>query len=187
MVHGGEKFPAKIQQGTSVNHLGAADEIVVVVNEHNRVVGAVPRREMRAKNLPHRSTYILVFNSRDQLYVQKRTMTKDVFPGYYDPVSGGVVLAGESYEQGAGRELAEEMGIRDVPLTWLFDFYFENDCTRVWGRTFSCMYDGPLILQEEEVESVTLMTIGEILRRAETEPFTPDGLYVVRRYLEQRK
>jgi ADP-ribose pyrophosphatase YjhB (NUDIX family) len=97
------------------------------------------------------------------------------------------VLAGESYEQGAGRELAEEMGIRDVPLTWLFDFYFENDCTRVWGRTFSCMYDGPLILQEEEVESVTLMTIGEILRRAETEPFTPDGLYVVRRYLEQRK
>jgi len=91
--------------------MGAADEIVTIVDEHNKVLGAVPRREMRAKNLPHRSTYILVFNAQGELYVQKRTMTKDVFPGYYDSAAGGVVLAGESYEQGAVRELAEEMGI----------------------------------------------------------------------------
>lgn len=167
--------------------MGAADEIVTIVDEHNTVVGAAPRREMRAKNLPHRSTYILVFNARGELYVQKRTPSKDVFPGYHDPATGGVILAGESYEQGAVRELAEEMGIGNVALTWLFDFYFADERTRVWGGTFSCVYDGPLVLQEEEVESVTLMTPEEILRRAETELFTPDGLYVVRRYLEHRK
>ncbi|HJY80428.1 MAG TPA: NUDIX hydrolase YfcD [Candidatus Binatia bacterium] len=167
--------------------MGAADEIVAIVDEHNKVVGAVPRREMRTKNLPHRSTYILVFNTQGELYVQKRTMTKDVFPGYYDPAAGGVVLAGESYEQGAVRELAEEMGIHDVPLIWLFDFYFADERTRVWGGAFSCIYDGEVILQAEEVEDVALMTIAEILRRAETEPFTPDGLYVLRRYLERRE
>jgi isopentenyldiphosphate isomerase len=166
--------------------MGAANEIVAIVDAHNREIGAVPRREMRAKNLLHRSTYILVFNARGEVYVQKRTMTKDVFPGYYDPATGGVVLAGESYEQGAIRELAEEMGIRNTPLTWLFDFYFADDRTRVWGGAFSCIYDGPLTLQKEEVESVSLMTIDEILRRAEREQFTPDGLYVVRRYYEQR-
>jgi isopentenyldiphosphate isomerase len=163
--------------------MGAADEIVTIVDEHNQVVGAVPRREMRAKNLPHRSTYILVFNARGELYVQKRTMSKDVFPGYYDPATGGVVLAGESYEQGAVRELAEEMGIRDVPLTWLFDFYFTDEHTRVWGGAFSCVYGGEISLQVEEVESVELMTSDEILRRSVSEPFTPDGLYVVRRYI----
>jgi isopentenyldiphosphate isomerase len=163
--------------------MGAADEIVTIVDEHNKVVGAVPRREMRVKNLPHRSTYILVFNAQGELYVQKRTMSKDVFPGYYDPATGGVVLAGESYEQGAVRELAEEMGIRDVPLTWLFDFYFTDERTRVWGGAFSCVYDGEVSLQAEEVESVTLMTSDEILRRSATEPFTPDGLYVVQRYI----
>src|SRR5512132_824436 len=110
----------------------AADEIVAIVDEHNNVVGAALRREMRAKRLTHRSTYILVYNSQCELYVQKRTLTKDVFPGYYDVAAGGVVLAGESYEQGAVRELAEEMGIRDVPLTWLFDFYFADERTRVW-------------------------------------------------------
>src|SRR5215470_15728838 len=138
--------------------MNPADEIVVIVDEDNNIVGAAPRREMRAKRLPHRSTYILVFNAQGELYVQKRTMSKDVFPGYYDPATGGVVLAGESYEQSAVRELEEEMGIRQVPLTWLFDFYFADRRTRVWGGAYSCVYDGPLVLQKEEVESVSLMT-----------------------------
>ncbi|HXH09669.1 MAG TPA: NUDIX hydrolase YfcD [Alphaproteobacteria bacterium] len=163
--------------------MDAADELVVIVDAQNNVVGVVPRREMRAKRLPHRSTYILVFDSKGNLYVQKRTMTKDVFPGYYDIAAGGVVLAGETYEQGAERELGEEMGIRGVPLTSLFDFYFENERTCLWGRAFSCTYDGEIVLQPEEVESGAFVSIQDILRRAETELFTPDGLYVLRRYL----
>lgn len=163
--------------------MGAADEVVVIVDEHNHIVGAVPRREMRAKRLRHRSTYILVFNSRGELYVQKRTLTKDVFPGYYDVAAGGVVLAGETYEQGAERELEEEMGIRGVPLHRLFDFYFEDEHTRLWGCAFSCVYNGAVVLQEEEIESGAFMPVSDILRRAETEPYTPDGLYVLQRYL----
>ena len=165
--------------------MGTVDEIVGIVDEQNNVLGAVPRSEMRAKRLPHRSTYILVFNSQGQLYIQKRTMTKDVFPGYYDLATGGVVLAGESYEVGAVRELEEEMGIQDVPLTKLFEFYFEDENNHVWGGAFTCVYDGELTLQEEEVESVIILTPEETLRHAETEPYTPDGVYVLRRYLGQ--
>jgi 8-oxo-dGTP pyrophosphatase MutT (NUDIX family) len=163
--------------------MGAADEVVIIVDEHNHIVGAAPRREMRAKRLRHRSTYILVFNCEGELYVQKRTLTKDVFPGYYDVAAGGVVLAGETYEQGAARELEEEMGIRGVPLRRLFDFYFEDEHTRLWGCAFSCAYNGAVVLQEEEVESGAFVPVSDILRRAETEPYTPDGLYVLRRYL----
>lgn len=163
--------------------MGAADEIVAIVDAQNTVVGTAPRREMRAKRLTHRSTYILVFNSRREVYVQKRTLTKDVFPGYYDVAAGGVVLAGETYEQGAERELEEEMGIRGVPLTRLFDFYFENEHTCLWGGAFSCIYDGEVVLQEEEVESGAFVQVSDVLRRANTEPFTPDGMYVLRRSL----
>ena len=163
--------------------MGAAEEIVVIVDEHNQVVGAAPRREMRAMQLLHRSTYVLVFNSRGELYVQKRTLTKDVFPGYFDVAAGGVVLAGETYRQGAERELAEEMGIRGVPLNQLFDFYFENEHTRLWGCAFSCTYDGAVVLQEEEVESGAFVSVSDILRRAEIEPYTPDGMYVLQRYV----
>ncbi|MGE3538521.1 MAG: NUDIX hydrolase YfcD [Candidatus Tectimicrobiota bacterium] len=164
--------------------MSAADEIVLIVDEHNRVVGSAPRHVMRAQGLAHRSTYILVFNSQGALYVQKRTMTKDIFPGYYDPAAGGVVQAGESYEVSAARELAEELGIRDVPLPHLFTFYYTDARTRVWGSVFRCVYDGPLQLQPEEVESGEFVSIPEILRRASTEPFTPDGLYVLQRYLQ---
>ncbi len=166
--------------------MSAADEIVAIVDEQNNVVGAAARRDMRAQRLPHRSTYILVFNSQGELYVQKRTMTKDVFPGYYDPAAGGVVLAGESYEEGAYRELEEEMGIRGVPLTWLFDFYYTDERTRVWGGVFTCVYDGAIVLQEEEVESGAFVPVETILQRTASESFTPDGLYVLHRHLQTR-
>lgn len=166
--------------------MSAANEIVAIVDAQNNVVGAAPRWEMRANRLIHRSTYILVFNPEGALYVQKRTMTKDVFPGYYDPATGGVVLAGENYEESALRELEEELGIRNVPLIRLSDFYFADERTQVWGGVFSCVYDGPLLLQAEEVESVSLMTVDEIFQRAQAEQFTPDGLYVVQRYHEER-
>jgi 8-oxo-dGTP pyrophosphatase MutT (NUDIX family) len=139
---------------------------------------------MRAGNLPHRATYILVFNSRGELYVQKRTERKDVFPGYYDVAAGGVILAEESYEEGAVRELEEELGIRDVPLTRLFDFSYKDESVKIWGAAFSCLYDGEVVLQQEEVESGAFLVVDEVFRLAETEPFTPDGLYVLRRYGE---
>ena len=160
------------------------DEIVAIVDDDNNVVGAAPRREMRAKRLPHRSTYVLVFNSRGEIYIQKRTRTKDVFPGYYDPAAGGVVLAGESYMEAALRELEEEMGIRGVPLQSLFDFFHTDANSRVWGAAFRCVYDGEVTLQEEEVESGAFMAVDEVFRAAATEPYTPDGLYVLRRYVD---
>lgn len=155
-----------------------ADEIVVIVDEQNNVVDAVPRREMRAKRLPHRSTYILVFNAQGDLYVHKRTMTKDVYPGYYDLAAGGVVLAGESYETSAGRELAEELGIRNVPLTWLFTFYYSDLHTRVWGGVFSCVYNGAIVLQEEEIESGAFMSLSNVTRRIQLDRWGKDNYYL---------
>lgn len=162
-----------------------AEEAVAIVDEQNRVVGAAPRREVRQQRLPHRSTYILVFNAGGELFVQKRTVTKDVYPGFYDAVAGGVVLAEESYEECARRELAEELGIRDTPLEGLFDFFFEDDRCRVWGRAFRCVYNGEMILQAEEIESGEFLPVGDVLRRADSESFTPDGMYVLRRYMQE--
>lgn len=75
-----------------------------MVDDQKNVVGAAPRRERRAQPLPHRRTSILAFNAHGKLYIQQRILTKDVFPGDYDPAAGGVVLAGESYEESAQRE-----------------------------------------------------------------------------------
>lgn len=161
------------------------DEIIAIVDENNKIIGAEPRSKMRKLNLKHRATYILVFNSSGHLFVQKRTQNKDVYPGYYDVVTGGVVLTDENYMESAERELAEELGIENIPLKSLFDFYFEEPGNHVWGRVFTCSYDGGVVLQEEEVESGEFIGIDEILRRSKSEPFTPDGMYVLQRFLDE--
>lgn len=169
----------------TIKHMGSANEIVAIVDRSNNLIGKTTRQEMRSKGLPHRATYIFVLNSVGYLFVQKRTATKDIYPGCYDPAAGGVVLDGETYEQGAHRELQEEMGICGIPLEPQLDFFFEEETLRVWGRVFSCIYDGPLILQVEEVQSGSFMSIPEILALAARAPFARDGLEAFRQYLRK--
>ena len=150
--------------------LDSSQEIVAIVDEQNDITGSALRTEMRDKGLIHRATYILVFNSKGELFIQKRTTTKDIYPGYYDIAAGGVVLAGESYEESAQRELFEELGIK-APLTFLFDNYYTDGNNKVWGRVFSCVNNGPMVLQKEEVESGIFLAPEKVLEISKKEPF----------------
>jgi 8-oxo-dGTP pyrophosphatase MutT (NUDIX family) len=158
-----------------------ADEIVQIVDEHNRITEACPRSVMRAQRLIHRACYILVFNGRGELFVQKRTMSKDIYPGYWDVAAGGVVLAGESYEISAERELFEELGVSGVSLEFKFDSYFEDRDNRVWGRIFTCTHEGSFRLQAEEIDFGRFMTISKALDLSTSESFTPDGLEILKK------
>lgn len=157
------------------------NEIVQIVDQDNVEIAAVTRGIMREQKLIHRASYILVFNTDQDLYVQKRTMTKDVYPGYYDVAAGGVVLAGETYEEAAERELAEELGVEGVRLIPCFDHYYEDEANKVWGRIFRCQHNGPFILQEEEIESAGFMSVKQVLAAANSDLFTPDGIEVLQR------
>ena len=162
----------------------ADDEIVTLVDEFNRVVGSSTRLDMRRQRAIHRATYIFVFNPKNELYVQKRTAIKDMYPSYYDLAAGGVVLRDESYELSAEREAAEELGITDTPLRRVFDFFYEDALNRTWGRVFSCVYTGPLVLQPEEVQSGEYMPVDAIVERA-LSPVTPDTRVALDKYLAE--
>jgi len=157
------------------------EEIVQIVDRNNMETEVVSRRIMREQGLIHRASYILVFNEQKELFLQKRTATKDLYPSCWDVAAGGVVLAGESYEESAQRELAEELGVAGVSFTPLFDQYFEEDDNRVWGRIFSCVHNGPFQLQEEEVASGCFMSVSDIFKLSESEDFTPDGIDILRK------
>jgi isopentenyldiphosphate isomerase len=158
-----------------------AEEIVVIVDRDNQPIGAVTRKIMRQQRLIHRASYILVFNTAGELYIQKRSRTKDIYPGYWDLAAGGVILEGESYEEGAKRELREELGISGVKLRPLFDQYYEDADNRVWGRIFACTSNGPFTLQEEEIDGGRFIALGEIEQLNQVEPVTPDGMLLLGR------
>jgi 8-oxo-dGTP pyrophosphatase MutT (NUDIX family) len=160
-----------------------AEEIVAIVDRDNCPIGAVARRIMRQQKLIHRASYILVFSSGGELFIQKRTKNKDIYPGYWDLAAGGVVLAQESYEESAHRELREELGLANAKLRFLFDQYYEDEDNKVWGRVFSCTSNGPFTLQAEEIDCGRFIPLVGIAQLHQSEPVTPDGLQLLRRIL----
>ena len=160
----------------------ASQEIVTVVDGENRPVAELPRHRVRSENLPHRATYIFVFDRAGRVLVQLRTAIKDIYPSHYDLAAGGVVAAGESYEECAEREAGEELGIRDTALEPKLDFYHEDERNRCFGRVFTCVHEGPFTLQAEEVESVAFHSVEEIVAGG-VAPVTPDSALALNRLL----
>ncbi|DBA86064.1 TPA: hypothetical protein ACH3X1_005586 [Trebouxia sp. C0004] len=91
--------------------------------------------------------------------------------------------ANESYEESAEREIEEEMGVRNVQLQKCFDFYHTDDISRVWGRLFSCTYDGTFRLDPEEVESGDFMSVKEVKELMSSGKVPPDSTACMEKYL----
>lgn len=161
-----------------------SEEQVIIVNEHNEEINVVPRSVMRRDVLLHRASYVVVLNSSDQILIQKRSMLKDVYPGYFDPTTGGVVKAGETYEENAIRELEEEVGITGVKLNPLFDFHIQEDQCNVWGRAFWVRYDGEIKLIDGEVTEYLFLDSAQIDTFFAANDVMLDGQYVIKRFLE---
>ena len=94
------------------NFTSVSEEIFDVVNEHDEVIGRRPRCEVHRLGLKHRAVHVLVFNSRGEVFLQKRSMKKDTAAGLWDSSSSGHVDSGEEYDACAVRELGEEIGLQ---------------------------------------------------------------------------
>ena len=88
------------------------EELVDIVDDDDNVIATVTRSEMRARRLQHRSVGIAVMSTDGRLLVHRRSLDKDIWPGWWDIAAGGVVAAGETYEAAARRELARSSGYR---------------------------------------------------------------------------
>ena len=86
------------------------EDIFDIVNENDEVVGQKPRSEVHAEGLRHRAVHVLIFNDEGELFMQKRSKSKDTWPGAWDSSCSGHVDSGEVYEVAAIRELDEELG-----------------------------------------------------------------------------
>jgi len=148
-----------------------SEEIFDVVNERDEVVGQNTRREVHRLGLKHRAVHVLVFNARGEIFLQKRSMTKDREAGKWDSSSSGHVDSGEDYDACAVRELREELGLRlTVPPQKLFkiDACEETDAEFVW--VYRCESEGPFQLHPDEIECGGWFTPEKVTRWLVEEP-----------------
>ena len=127
-------------------------DIFDVVDTSDKVLRQEPRSVVHREELLHRAIHVFVFNKAGQIYLQRRSMGKDTAPGKWVSSCSGHVDTGEDYDEATGRELIEELGLRDpVDLKRLFK---EAPCEPtgnefVW--VYTCLAEGPFILDPIEV------------------------------------
>lgn len=166
-----------------VAHRAASDrELVTWVDAQDQVLGALPRAELRERGLIGRCTFILLFNGAGELCVHRRTLSKALYPGYWDVAAGGMVAAGEAYAESAARELAEELGIEGVSLRFHERFYFDQPDNHLWCAVYSAVSDAPLRLQPEEVSEAKFISLERAEQESLTKPYCPDSLAALQRY-----
>jgi len=129
------------------------DEIFDVVNEQDVVIGRLPRPVVHRDGHKHRAVHVLVFGSDGRLFLQKRSMTKDTFPGVWDSSASGHLDTGEDYDACAVRELREELGlVVAVAPRRLFKIDACPDTGQEFVWVYQMQSDGPFVLHPEEIE-----------------------------------
>ncbi|QYX81203.1 NUDIX hydrolase [Streptomyces akebiae] len=168
--------------------MSAADEILDIVDENDQVIGQAPRGEVYARGMRHRAVFVLARDAAGRIFVHRRTATKLVFPSLYDMFVGGVVGAGESYDDAALREAEEELGVtglaRPEPL---FKFLYDDGAGRTWwSAVYEVRCESPVSPQVEEVAWHGFLTEGEVERRLGEWQWVPDGTAAYERLKEHR-
>ncbi len=90
-------------------------DLLPVVDENDEQIDVLPRREVHLRGLRHRAVHVILFDGRGRLWLQRRALSKDTWPGAWDLAATGHVDVGESYDDAAARELREELNIEGRP------------------------------------------------------------------------
>lgn len=150
-------------------------EIFPLVDEDGYVIGKADRATCHnGSKLLHPVVHLHIFNSKGELYLQKRPMHKDIQPGKWDTAVGGHIDYGESVADALFREVREELGITNFDPEFLIKYIFESDVEREFVNSYSTVYDGEIIPDAHELDGGRFWSIEEIRSQMGKDVFTPN-------------
>jgi isopentenyldiphosphate isomerase len=138
-------------------------EIFPIVDEDGRVTGSATRGECHSgTKMLHPVVHLHVFNSRGDIYLQRRPEWKDIQPGKWDTAVGGHVDYGETVDEALRREVYEELGISDFVPVFVDRYVFESQRERELVYVNRTVYDGEIRPSEDELAEGRFWTIQEV-------------------------
>ena len=152
-----------------------SEERFPLVDEAGQVIGSATRGECHnGSKLLHPVVHLHVFNSKGEVYLQKRPEWKDIQPGKWDTSVGGHLDYGETPEQALVREVREELGITDFQSERQEMYVFESRRERELVYVNTTVYDGPIIPSAEELDGGRFWSIAEIREAMGQNLLTPN-------------
>lgn len=150
-------------------------EIFPIVVEDGKVIGSATRGECHSgAKLLHPVVHLHVFNSRGDIYLQKRPEWKDIQPGKWDTAVGGHIDYGETPEEALHREVREELGITDFTPQFIDKYVFESKRERELVYVHCTTYDGEIRPSENELDGGRFWTMQEIRQAMGHNVLTPN-------------
>lgn len=157
------------------------EEMFPLVDEEGNITGAASRGECHnGSKLLHPVVHLHVFNSRGELYLQRRPLWKDIQPGKWDTAVGGHVDLGESVEMALRREVREELGMTEFTPETLTHYVFESATERELVFVHRTTYDGP-VTPSDELDGGRFWSLDEIRENMGKGIFTPNFESEIRR------
>lgn len=150
-------------------------EIFPLVDEEGKVTGRATRGECHnGSMLLHPVVHLHVFNSRGEIYLQRRPDWKDIQPGKWDTAVGGHIDYGETPEEALRREVREELGITHFKPVFIGRYVFESPRERELVYVHSTTYDGEIHPSAEELVGGRFWTVQEIADAMGKDILTPN-------------
>lgn len=150
-------------------------EIFPLVDKEGKVTGRATRGECHnGSMLLHPVVHLHVFNSRGEIYLQRRPDWKDIQPGKWDTAVGGHIDYGETPEEALRREVREELGITHFKPVFIGRYVFESPRERELVYVHSTTYDGEIHPSAEELDGGRFWTVQEIADAMGKDILTPN-------------
>jgi isopentenyldiphosphate isomerase len=151
-------------------------EMFPIVDEDGNTIGTAPRQVCHDGKsfLLHPVVHLHVFNTKGELYLQKRSASKDIQPGKWDTSVGGHVCPGESHQDAVLREAAEELGLSDIIPVFQKRYIWKSNRERELVHSYTIATDQLPVVNKDEIDEGKYWSIEEISAFLGKGIFTPN-------------
>lgn len=151
------------------------EEIFPLVDTEGNVVGKATRNQCHSGSmLLHPVIHLHIFNSKGELFLQKRSMKKDIESNKWDSSVGGHIDLGETPEIAALREAKEEIGLSLQEIHFIDKYIIETEKEKELTYVFFTETDANPTIDKDEVSDGRFWTIEEIKESIGKNIFTPN-------------
>lgn len=149
-------------------------ELFPLIDEEGNVMGRASRAFVHGGSmLLHPVVHLHITDLQGRIYLQKRSMNKDIAPGRWDTAVGGHVAYGEGLEEAVRREAHEELGLRfRTEPRFLFQYIWESEQERELVTSFHIVYNGRIVPNSEEIDEGRFWSYEELRHELGRDVFT---------------